>query len=283
MTTNEEHDARAAAKRLLDWFAPYQRAVVAFSAGVDSSVVAAAAQRALGDQARAVTASGPALARGELEEARRVAAQIGIQHQVLEAGEIHQAEYVRNDARRCYHCKSALYERLSAIASRATDEVIVSGTNADDFGDYRPGLEAAAERNILHPLAECGLGKDAVRAIARVWELPVWDKPATPCLASRIAYGVPVTAERLARIDAAEQTLRTLGIRECRVRLHDGELARVEVPPEAISRLAEPAVREPLVARLTQLGFRKVTLDLAGFTSGGMNVFLPIELVAHPT
>jgi uncharacterized protein len=154
---------------------------------------------------------------------------------------------------------------------------ICSGANLDDQGDYRPGLKAAAEHQVRHPLQEAGFTKADVRALAQVWELPTWDKPASPCLSSRLAPGVAVSTERTARVEAAERYLHQLGYRECRVRLHEGELARIEVPAEDLARLADPAVREPLVRHFRQLGFRFVTLDLEGFRSGSLNTLVPVE------
>jgi uncharacterized protein len=156
--------------------------------------------------------------------------------------------------------------------------VICSGANLDDAGDYRPGLTAAAEHHVRHPLQEAGFTKADVRALARFWELPTWDKPASPCLSSRLAPGVAVSRERAARIESAERYLRDLGLRDCRVRLHEGELARIEVPAGDIARLAQAEVRAGIAARLKELGFRYVTLDLEGFRTGSMNELIPLEL-----
>src|SRR4029077_7049552 len=166
---------------------------------------------------------------------------------------------------RCYFCKSELYGRIETLLPKLGAAVICSGANLDDRGDYRPGLKAAAEHAVRHPLQVAGFTKAEVRALARAWDLPTWDKPASPCLSSRIAPGVEATRERTGRIEAAEAYLRSLGYRECRVRLHHGELARLEVPAADLARLAEPGVREELIGRLTELGFKYVTLDLQGF------------------
>jgi uncharacterized protein len=256
--------------------------VVAFSAGVDSTVVAKAAQLVLGDQAIAVTAVSPSLAHGELDDARRLAAQIGIRHEIIETSEFQSAQYRQNAPDRCYHCKTELYTRLETLLPRWNAKVLHNGANLDDRGDYRPGMQAAAEHQVRSPLLECGFTKDEVRQLAAHWGLEVWDKPASPCLASRIAYGEEVTPERTAMIDAAEQYLRGLGLRELRVRYHRGDLARIEVPGEALAALAVTETREQIVARFKQLGFRYVTLDLQGFRSGSMNAVLPVESLLAP-
>lgn len=251
---------------------------VAFSGGVDSAVVARAAFEALGGQAVAVTADSPSVARAELEQARRTAGLIGIRHHILATGEFDNPDYRKNDGARCYFCKDELYSRIEALLPQLGVSVICSGANTEDAGDYRPGLRAAAEHRVRHPLQEAGLGKAEVRALARQWRLEVWDKPASPCLSSRIAPGVPATAERAAMIERAEAYLRSLGLRECRVRLHEGELARIEVPPMEISRLASPEVCEALARHLRSLGLRFITLDLEGFRSGSMNELVPLEV-----
>lgn len=264
-------------ERLLSELAGYGSCAVAFSGGVDSAVVAKAAHMALGDKAVAVTGVGEALAAGELEEAREIARLIGIRHLERATEEFARPGYVENSPTRCYHCKTELYTHLEQVAGELGLAVIVNGANVDDLGDYRPGMQAAREHQVRSPLAECGFTKQAVRDLAAQWQLPVWDKPATPCLASRMAYGQQVTPERLRMIDAAEQHLRTLGLREVRVRYHEGDLARVEVPVAAISKLADDATREALVARLHELGFKFVTLDLVGFRSGSLNTLVPVE------
>jgi pyridinium-3,5-biscarboxylic acid mononucleotide sulfurtransferase len=197
---------------------------------------------------------------------------------VLSTGEFQQADYVRNAGDRCYHCKTELYTRIEELrAQLGADYVLVNGANLDDRGDYRPGMQAAAEHAVQSPLAECGLTKADVRQLAAHWGLRVWDKPASPCLSSRVAYGEAVTPERLRMIDQAEGYLRGLGLPTVRVRYHRGDVARLEVPVEAIERLCQPPVREPLVARLRELGFRFVTLDLEGFRSGSLNALVTLE------
>lgn len=247
---------------------------VAFSGGVDSAVVAQAAFLALGAKAVAVTAVSPSLASGELERASDLARRIGIRHHVIETNELARPGYGRNGTDRCYHCKSELYDRIAPLLAEWNVDHIVNGANRDDLADYRPGMKAASERRVFSPLIAAGLTKGDVRRLARMWDLPVWDKPASPCLSSRIAYGTEVTPARLRRIDEAEAYLRSLGLVEVRVRCHDQELARLEVPPADLPRLASEPIRTELVARLKALGFRWVVLDLEGFRSGSLNAVL---------
>jgi uncharacterized protein len=270
-------DLVAKRDRLLEILRSLDRVAVAFSGGIDSTVVAQAAQLALGERAVAVTADSASVPRAEVEEARELARRIGIRHVVVATEEFEDPDYVRNDGSRCYFCKSELYGRIETLLPELAAEVICSGANLDDRGDYRPGLKAAAEHAVRHPLQEAGFTKADVRALARAWGLPTWDKPASPCLSSRLAPGVEVTRERTARIEAAEELLHRLGLRECRVRLHEGELARIEVHPDVIARLAEPEVREELVRRLRELGFQFVTLDLQGFRSGSLNALVSVD------
>ena len=256
---------------------------VAFSAGVDSTVVAKAAQLALGDRAVAVTGTSPSMAEGELDEARELAALIGIRHVIVETSEFSQLEYLRNAPDRCYHCKTELYTQLDQLLPQLGLAYAANGANADDLADYRPGLRAANEHHVLSPLAECGLTKAEVRELAREWQLPVWDKPATPCLSSRVAYGEEVTPQRLAMIDQAEQFLRSRGWRTVRVRYHKGDLARLEVPVEALSSLIDDSFRRELIARLREIGFKFVALDLEGFRSGSLNQLVQLEISAVPS
>jgi uncharacterized protein len=250
---------------------------VAFSGGVDSAVVAKAAQVALGERSVAVTGTSASLASGELEQARELASLIGIRHIVIDTHELESSDYARNAPDRCFHCKTELYSRLERLLPELGVSAVVNGANADDLGDYRPGMQAAANHHVHSPLADCGLTKAEVRELAAEWGLPVWDKPATPCLSSRIAYGEEVTPERLAMIDRAEQYLRGLGLREFRVRYHKGDLARIEVPLAELPRLIEARQRQDLAAEFRRLGFKFVTLDLEGFRSGSLNQLVQIS------
>ncbi len=263
--------------RLLEQIRSYQSCAVAFSAGVDSSVVAKAAVLAVGEQAVAVTGVSASLAAGELDEARAMARVIGIRHLEIETDELAQRQYSQNAPDRCYHCKTELYLQMKDLQGQLDAAVLLNGANADDLFDYRPGTQAAAEQKVCSPLADCQLSKAEVRQLARFWELPIWNKPATPCLSSRLAYGEEVTADRLEMVDRAEQFLRAHGFATCRVRYHRGDLARVEVPLEQLPQLMTGDLRQQLVDRLNQLGFKFVTLDLLGFRSGSLNVLVPID------
>lgn len=271
-------DLNAKRDHLLDILRAMRHVAVAFSGGIDSTVVAKAAFLALGEKAIALTADSPSVPRAEISEAQEIARQIGIVHRLVETQEFERPDYVKNDGSRCYFCKDELYGRIEELVSRIGFDFIVSGANLDDLGDYRPGLVAAAEHKIRHPLQEAGFTKADVRALAKSWELPTWDKPASPCLSSRIAPGVEATAERTARIERAEAYVRNLGFREFRVRLHEGELARIEVPPEGLAIFVDPNVIVDLVRYMKGLGFRFVTLDLEGFRSGNLNQLISLEI-----
>ncbi len=263
-------------EQLLELLADYRRVVVAFSAGVDSTVVAKAAQLALGQHAVAVTASSPSLAAGELHLATQLAEQIGIRHLVVKTNEFDDANYLKNASDRCLFCKTDLYSLISNLLPELEVDVIVNGANVDDRGDHRPGMQAATNFQVRSPLIEVGMDKHDVRQLARTWDLRVWDKPATPCLSSRIAYGIAVTPERVRRIDRAEQFVReTFGLTELRVRLEANETARIEVPIDQLCKLVQPEARQRLVQEMHELGFTYVTIDLEGFRSGSMNEVLP--------
>ncbi len=263
---------------LVAWFSADASYAIALSGGVDSAVVARAATLA-GVRCFAVTSTGPAVSRRELRDAQEIARRVGIDHHWIDAGELRDPRYRANDARRCYHCKSHLF---ATVAARFPQVTIVTGTNRDDLSDYRPGLQAAQEAAVRAPLAELGLGKDQVRRLARYWRLPISEKPASPCLASRIAYGVEVTEQRLASIDAAEAFLRSLGVADCRVRLHPQDIARIEVPPDGLVTLAQPGVRESVVRRFLELGFRYVALDLQPLRTGSMNQLVVLDRSTPP-
>jgi uncharacterized protein len=264
-------------ERLVDMLSEFGSCAIAFSGGVDSAVVANAAKMALGDNAVLVTGTSAALAESELAIARETAAFIGLRHVEIATEEFDNPSYVANAPDRCYHCKSELYAQLERLAARAGMNVVVNGANADDLEDYRPGMRAAAEHRVRSPLAECGITKQEVRELAAFWELPVAQKPASPCLSSRVAYGQEVTPERLAKIDRAERFLRSLGFSELRVRYHEGDMARIEVPVNDIADFSDPQLRTSVVEEFHRLGFKFVTLDLAGFRSGNLNRLISPE------
>jgi uncharacterized protein len=272
------HELEAKRDRLLAIMKSLGRVAVAFSGGIDSTVVVKAAQLARGERAVAVTADSPSVPRAEIAEAQELARRIGVTHYVIRTTEFADADYVRNDGARCYFCKDELYTRIEEMLPELHADVICSGANLDDQGDYRPGLKAAAEHRVRHPLQEAGFSKADVRALAKAWELPTWDKPASPCLSSRLAPGVQVTPERTGRVEAAEAYLKALGLRDCRVRLHEGELARIEVPLAEVARFAVPEIRDNLARHFRTLGFQFVTLDLEGFRSGSLNSLVSLEM-----
>ena len=242
--------------------------IIAFSGGVDSTLLAVMAHQALGPQALAVTAASPALAARELEEANSLAQRFGFRHRVINTYEMEREGYVANSSQRCYFCKTELYDRLIQLAQAEGYACVANGANVDDQGDYRPGLQAAAEHQVRSPMVEAGLTKDAVRQIALKLDIPIWDKPAQPCLSSRIPYGIPVTVETLSKVERAEDYLRGLGLREVRARHHD-KLCRVEVG-EAEMELAF-AHRTEIVENLKKVGYLWVSLDLSGLRSGSLN------------
>jgi pyridinium-3,5-biscarboxylic acid mononucleotide sulfurtransferase len=267
--------------RLIELLKSYGSCAVAFSGGLDSTVLAKAAQLALGDSAVAVTGLSAALAAGELAEAKSLARLIGIRHELIETDELSVPEYQANNPDRCYHCKTELFSRVEHLAEKLGVAVLADGSNKDDLGDYRPGIKAAADKKVKSPLAECGLSKPEIRALAEHWELPIWDKPAAPCLSSRIAYGETVTAERLAMIEKAETFLRDRGFKPLRVRYHRGDVARIEVPSESIQQFSDPAFRQEITKYFKSLGFKYISLDLEGFRSGSLNAVLPVESLAR--
>ncbi len=267
------------ADRLVAYVAQLNLPIVAFSGGVDSAVVAAAAFRSHGEQALAVTAISPSLANTQRQRAREVAIQIGILHQEVVTDEVSLPQYRRNDGQRCFFCKQTLYSALTQVAQKLAIDMadLLSGTNHDDLGDYRPGIQAGTQAGVRSPLADLGLSKADVRRLARHWNLPVWDVPASPCLSSRIAYGVEVTVERLQRVEAAEDFLAQRGFSPMRVRLHADDLARIEVTRAAIAELLAPPLWDELVRHFLQLGFRYVTIDMQAFRSGSLNPLVTLQ------
>ena len=268
-------EQRAALTRLRTIVRGYGSAVTAFSAGIDSTLVAVIAQQELGERALAVTAVSPSLAPSEFDDARRLAAELNLSHRFVETHELDDPRYAANPADRCYFCKTHLYIELEPIAVESGAAVILNGFNLDDRGDWRPGAKAAAERGdrVRSPLLEADLGKDDIRALARALGIPTWAKPALACLSSRIPYGTPVTIETLTRIADAEAALRALGLHQLRVR-HHGDVARIETDAAGMALLLQDDVRERAVTALKQTGYSYVALDLAGYRSGSLNAAL---------
>jgi uncharacterized protein len=271
-------DLEALAGRLTGSLASLDSALIAFSGGVDSSLVAALAARALGDRALAVTAVSPALAAGELDGARSVAEAVGIRHEVISTAELEREDYRRNDRFRCYYCKTELYDRLAVVAGRRGFAAVLSGANADDTGDWRPGLRAAAEHGVRHPLLEASVGKAQVRALAQRLGVPSAGKPASPCLASRLPYGTAVSAGVLAQVDRAELSLKQRGYTELRVR-HFGELGRVQLGAAELPRAADPDEHAAVLACVRAAGYERAEIDEQPLRSGSLN--LDITPVRH--
>lgn len=259
---------------MLEELGALESVAVGFSGGVDSTVVAAAALKAL-DPGRvlAVTGDSETLPAAELNEARELAGQLGLPHLVIRTREIENDCFSANPVDRCYYCKSELWQRIRVLADERSLKHIADGVNADDIGDHRPGIKASDELGIVHPLVKVGAGKEQVRQLARELGLPNSEKPAQACLSSRFPYGNPITPEGLVRVERAEIFLRGLGLEQLRVRSH-GDIARIEVPAAAIGRLVENGVRQQVAAELKRLGFSYATLDLEGFRSGSLNEVL---------
>ncbi len=256
------------------------RLMVAYSGGVDSAFLAATAHRVLGEKMLAVLADSPSLARRDMEQACAFARSLEMPLQVVATEELDKPEYARNDANRCFHCKDELFATMKALGGKLGFSSIAYGMNADDTRDFRPGQRAAEEHAVLAPLAEAGLTKLEVRALAKAAGYSLWDRPAAPCLSSRVEYGRTVTREVLEQVERAEESMRQLGFRELRVR-HHGELARVEIARNELPRALSMEMLDAITAALRQAGFQYVTLDCTGFRSGSLNAILPAEILAR--
>jgi uncharacterized protein len=244
--------------------------LVAFSAGVDSTFVLKAAHMAIGARAIALTATSPTVPPGEIDAAKKFAKNLGCRHIVLESHELINPSFSQNPINRCFFCKDELYRISRAEAEKLGIETIVDGTNLDDLKDHRPGLQAANEWKVRHPLVEASMTKDDIRRYSKELDLPTWDKPSSPCLSSRFPYGTAIDLQRLKQIGSCEVYMKELGFREFRVRYH-GDLARVEVAQNEIAKFFDPSVREAIVKRFKALGFSYVSMDLQGFRSGSLN------------
>lgn len=254
--------------------------MVAYSGGVDSAFLAATAHRILGDRMLAVLADSASLSRRDMEQACDFANSLGMPLQVIATQELDQPEYQRNDANRCFHCKDELFRQMEGLGVKLGFTHIAYGMNADDTRDYRPGQRAAEEHAVLAPLAEAGLTKQEVRMLSKAAGFALWDRPAAPCLASRVEYGRKVTREVLEQVERAEENMRQLGFRELRVR-HHGELARVEIARAELPRALSMEMLDQISAALKQAGFQYITLDCSGFRSGSMNAILPVDVLSR--
>ena len=247
-----------------------RKVLVAYSGGVDSAYLALIATQELAENAVCILGVSPSVSQTQREEAEKIARNFNFNYQTIQTDELENSDYQANPVNRCYFCKTELYEKLSRIALKKNINYVIDGANADDAHDYRPGRAAAEEKKVRSPLVEIGLIKNEIRDLSRKHNLPSWDKPASPCLSSRIAYGVPVTIERLSKVEKGETILRSLGFREFRVRLHD-EIVRLEIAPRELNKALNLEITEKLAKEFKNLGFRYVTLDLQGFRSGSMN------------
>ena len=260
-------------ERLREIFRELDSVIVAYSGGVDSSYVAYVANEELGPRAVCITGQSASLPEYQRAEIDQVVQKFGFQHEIIQTEELENPGYRANNPDRCFFCKDELYTKLESVARTRGISSIVDGSTVDDLGDYRPGRRAASQHSVRSPLIEAGLSKTEVRELSRRVELPTWDKPASPCLSSRIAYGTTVTIERLSKVDRGEEILREFGFREFRVRHHD-QLVRIEISPAEMDRVLRKDLIDELARRFRELGFKYVTLDLEGFRSGSMNEVL---------
>jgi uncharacterized protein len=275
-------DAPAAKlERLKRIVARCDSALVAFSGGVDSTFLLSVAKDVLGDNLLAVTAASPVVQPDEVAGAKRLAKKLGVAHEVIHTNEVMEERFCSNPPERCYYCKETLFSKLTALAGERGLACVLEASNADDTGDYRPGLRAVKELGVKSPLIEACLTKAEIRALSRERNLPTWNKPALACLASRFPYGERITVEKLDRVLKGEKYILSLGFRSCRLRSY-GKLARIEVPEGEIERLLEAGLRRRVAARLKKLGFQYVTVDLEGYRSGSMNETLPAAKRKHP-
>ena len=271
-------DAEAKLRALEARLGELKNVLVAYSGGVDSAFLAGTAHRVLDASMLAVLADSPSLARRDMEQARAFAHLIGMPLEIVATEELDRPEYARNDANRCFHCKDELFLVMEKLGASRGFAYIAYGMNADDTRDYRPGQRAAEQHAVLAPLADVGLTKLEVRALAKAAGYPVWDRPAAPCLSSRVEYGRTVTREVLEQVERGEESLRQLGFRELRVR-HHGELARVEIARAELPRALTMEMMDAIATALQQAGFKYVTVDCKGFRSGSMNAVLPVEIL----
>src|SRR5687767_12622204 len=282
MPVTEYMSVIAKEERLRELFRGLESVIVAYSGGVDSSYVAYVANAELGERAVCITGQSASLPSYQNAEIDRVVKDFGFNHEVINTDELQLPGYRANNGDRCFFCKDELYGKLESVARSRGIEYIVDGSTVDDLDDYRPGRQAAKQHAVRSPLIEVGLNKNEVRELSRRATLPTWDKPASPCLSSRIAYGTTVTIERLQNVDRGEEILREFGFREFRVRHHD-TLVRLEISPAEMEKILQKDIVEQLATRFRELGFKYVTLDLHGYRSGSMNGLLPLESLRERT